>query len=143
MTQMTIGQVARRANVGVETVRFYEREGLLAEPARRGSYRQYDADALSRLRFIRRAKELGFTLKEIKELIALSRDPDATRADVRRTAEAKVADIEARVRDLLRVKDALERLTVSCDGHGPLEGCPILDALNDPDPSHERDDRTE
>lgn len=130
MKQMTIGQVARRAGVGVETVRFYEREGLLNKPARRESgYRQYDEEVVARLRFIRRAKDLGFTLNEIKELIALSNDPDATRADLRRRAEAKIADIEARVRDLLRIKTALEALAESCDGHGSLEGCPILHAL--------------
>ncbi len=134
MKQMTIGQVARRAGVGVETVRFYERQGLLEEPARRESgYRQYAADAVGRLRFIRRAKDLGFTLKEIKELIALGQDPDATRADVRRKAEDKIADIEARVRDLLRIKGALQALTSACDGHGPLEGCPILQALGGPE----------
>src|SRR3954453_4804764 len=100
---MTIGQVARRAGVGVETVRFYEREGLLEEPARRASgYRQYPEDAVARLLLIRRAKELGFTLREIKDLLALRIDPGATRADVRKRAEAKIADIEARVRYLQR-----------------------------------------
>src|SRR5262245_11414989 len=100
MKPLTIGEVARRAGVGVETVRFYEREGRLDEPARRASgYRQYGEDAVARLRFIRRAKELGFSLKEIAELLALRADPATTRADVRRRAETKVADIEAKVRD--------------------------------------------
>lgn len=130
MKSLTIGKVARRAGVGVETVRFYEREGLLDEPPRLESgYRQYGEEVIVRLRFIRRAKDLGFTLSEIKELIALSGDPDATRADLRSRAEAKIADIEARVRDLLRIKAALETLTALCDGHGSLEGCPILHAL--------------
>ncbi len=131
MKSLTIGMVARRAGVGVETVRFYEREGLLERPARRESgYRQYGEEVVARLRFIRRAKDLGFTLTEIKELIASSHDPQATRADLRSRAVAKVADIEGRVRDLLRIKGALETLTASCDGHGSLAGCPILHALD-------------
>ena len=93
MKTLTIGQVARRAGVGVETVRFYERQGLLDEPDRRESgYRQYTEAVILRLRFIRRAKELGFTLKEIRELIALRRDPSATRAEVRQQATAKITD---------------------------------------------------
>jgi Hg(II)-responsive transcriptional regulator len=133
MGPLTIGQVARRTGVGVETVRFYERQGLLEEPAREASgYRQYPEDAVARLRFIRRAKELGFTLREIKDLLALRLDPGATRADVRKRAEAKIADIEARVRDLQRMREALLRLTAACAGHGPVSGCPILEALNRP-----------
>src|SRR5262245_7656999 len=136
MKTLKIGQLARRAGVGVETVRFYEREGLLEEPARRASgYREYTDAALARLRFIRRAKELGFTLREIKELLALSGDPGATRGDVRARAEAKVTDIEERVRDLLRIKGALQALTARCHGDGPLEGCPILEALAGPEAS--------
>src|SRR5215469_14163370 len=105
MNLLTIGQLARRAGVGIETVRFYERQGLLAEPARRASgYRQYTEDVVTRLRFIRRAKELGFSLREIAELIALRLDPTKTCGDVRRRAKAKVADIEAKIRDLERMK---------------------------------------
>lgn len=130
MKTLKIGQLARRAGVGVETVRFYEREGLLEEPARRESgYREYEEGVVARLRFIRRAKDLGFTLKEIKDLLSLSQTPDATRKDVRTLAEGKVKDIEERVRDLLRVKEALMALTARCHGDGPLEGCPILEAL--------------
>jgi Hg(II)-responsive transcriptional regulator len=127
---LTIGQVARRAGVGVETVRFYERQGLLEEPARKASgYRQYDEEVVARLRFIRRAKELGFSLREISGLLALRHDPTATRADVRRRAEAKIADIEAKVRDLQRMRDALLQLTATCRGHGSVGTCPILEAL--------------
>jgi DNA-binding transcriptional MerR regulator len=109
-----------------------EEGGLLEEPARRASgYRQYEAGVVARLRFIRRAKELGFTLKEARELLALRDDPDASRAAVRQRAEDKVADIEARVRDLLRMRDALLRLTGAGHGDGPaVDGCPILEALN-------------
>jgi MerR family mercuric resistance operon transcriptional regulator len=128
---MTIGQVARRAGVGVETVRFYERRGLLAEPARQASgYRQYTADVVARLRFIKRAKELGFSLKEIGELLALRADPATTCTDVKRRAEAKVAAIEAKVRDLRAMQRALAEVTASCRGRGPVGDCPILDALD-------------
>src|SRR4028118_999620 len=98
MTPLTIGQVARRAGIGIETVRFYEREGLLEGPDRRASgYRQYGEDVVRRLRFIRRAKELGFTLREIADLLSLKHDPTATRTDVRERVRAKVEDIEAKV----------------------------------------------
>jgi MerR family transcriptional regulator, copper efflux regulator len=131
MKPLTIGQVARQAGVGVETVRFYERQGLLEEPSRRESgYRQYPEDVVARLRFIKRAKELGFSLKEIKELLALRVDPATTCAEVKRQAEAKIADIEARIASLLRMKKALVRLTAVCRGQGPTSECPILDALD-------------
>src|SRR3954465_12227877 len=114
---LTIGKVAGRAGVGVETVRFYERQGLLAEPDRRASgYRQYAEGVVARLRFIRRAKELGFTLKEIRELLALRLGDTATRSDVRKRAQAKVADIEERMHDLQRMKDTLLKLTATCRG---------------------------
>jgi MerR family copper efflux transcriptional regulator len=130
MKPLTIGEVARRAGVGVETVRFYERRGLLSEPARKASgYRQYTADVVTRLRFIRRAKELGFSLNEVLELTALRLDPSATCADVRKRARAKLSDIEAKIQDLERMKAALVKLTAACKGHGSLEGCSILEAL--------------
>lgn len=130
MGNMMIGQVARESGLGVETVRFYEREGLLEQPARRASgYREYTPDAVSRLRFIRHAQRLGFTLREIKELLALKLDPQATRGQVRQQAALKVADIEQRIRELKRMKKALELLVQACDGEGALEGCPILTAI--------------
>jgi len=137
MKPLTIGQVARRAEVGVETVRFYERQGLLEEPARKDSgYRQYSEDVVARLRFIRRAKELGFTLKEIAELLALRLDPDTSCAEVRGRAKAKIDDIDAKIRDLQRMRQALDKLVASCRGRGPISVCPILDALD-----NEREDR--
>lgn len=133
MKALSIGQVAKGAGVGIETVRFYERQGLLEEPDRKASgYRQYPEGVVARLRFIRRAKELGFTLREIKELLALRIDPGATRADVRQQAQAKVADIESKIGDLQRMKEALLRLTASCHGDGPPNDCPILEALDRP-----------
>jgi MerR family mercuric resistance operon transcriptional regulator len=131
MKPLTIGQVARSAGVGVETVRFYERQGLLQEPARKESgYRQYPEDVVARLRFIKRAKELGFSLKEIKELLALRVDPATTCAEVKRRAEAKIADVEEKIQALQRIKKALVRLTAVCRGRGPTSECPILDALD-------------
>ncbi len=128
---LTIGQVARKAGVGLETVRFYERKGLIEEPPRSQSgYRQYPELAVDRIRFIRRAKELGFSLKEISELLCLRVNPTATSADVRRQAEAKIADIEEKMRDLNRMKRALETLTAACCGQGPTSECPILEALD-------------
>jgi Hg(II)-responsive transcriptional regulator len=131
MKPLTIGQIARRADVGVETVRFYERQGLLEQPDRRSSgYRQYTEDAVRRLQFIKRAKAVGFTLREIADLIALRLDPTTTRAEVRKQAEGKLAAIDRKIDDLRRMRAALFRLVEACDGHGSLAGCPILDALD-------------
>lgn len=128
---LTIGEVARRAGFGIETVRFYERNGLIDEPPRRLSgYRQYPESVISRLRFIKRAKELGFSLREIKELLSLRVDPTATCSDIRGRAEAKIADIHGRILTLERMKDVLTRLTGSCVEAGPLSECPILEALD-------------
>jgi MerR family copper efflux transcriptional regulator len=132
MHTLTIGALARAAQVGVETIRFYEREGLIAEPPRRPSgYRQYPPDAVRRVRFIHRAKELGFTLKEVRELLALRVGPEATCADVQAVAHVKIADIEERVAHLQDMKTALARLADACRGQGPVTECPILDALDE------------
>ena len=131
MEILTIGQLARRAGVGVETVRFYERKGLLAEPDRRPSgYRQYGPDAVTRLRFIRRAKDLGFTLKEIENLLSLRVDPSTNCSDIRRQAVAKIEDIQSRIGTLQKMKQALAKLTGECNGSGPLSECPILEVLD-------------
>ena len=128
---LAIGQVAGLAGIGVETVRFYERAGLLEAPERRQSgYRQYGEEVVQRLLFIRRAKELGFSLAEIRELLSLRDDPEATAGEVRARAEAKVAEIEAKVRDLQRMKKALLTLTATCSGHGSVRTCPIIEALD-------------
>ncbi len=131
MKPLTIGQVAHRSGVGIETVRFYEREGLLAKPARTLSgYRQFNEDVIARLRFIQRAKELGFTLNEIKDLLSLRVDPDTSCEDIRTRAEVKIADIEEKIRTLQRMKKALFRLTQECGEKGGGSACPILDALD-------------
>ena len=135
MSTLTIGQVAKEAGVGVETLRYYEREGLVKEPPRRVSgYRQYPEDVVKRIHFIKRAQELGFSLKEIAELLALRVDQETPSIEVKRRAEAKLVDIERKVEELLRMKRALEQITQLCNGQGPISDCPILDAL-------EREDR--
>ncbi len=127
---LTIGEVARRGGVGIETVRYYEREGLLAKPLRTASgYRQFDDDAIARLQFIRRAKELGFTLNEIKDLLSLRVDAQTSCKDVRTRAKAKIADIEDKIKSLRRMKNALARLMQECSQRGSDSECPILDAL--------------
>lgn len=129
--RMTIGEFARRAGVNVQTVRYYERRGLLPEPPRLESgYREYTAGSLERLQFIRRAQELGFTLAEVGELLSLRTDPATTAAAVKDRANAKIADIDARIRDLQRIRHALEHLSGQCrGGTGPAGECPLLDAL--------------
>jgi MerR family mercuric resistance operon transcriptional regulator len=130
MNGLTIGKVARSAGMAIDTVRYYEREGLLNKPARTASgYRHYSPDAVARLRFIRQAKELGFTLSEIRELLTLRVAPGKSCADVRSRAQAKIADVEKRIAQLDRMKRALVKLTAACSGRGPTSECPILDAL--------------
>ena len=132
MESLTIGQVAGLAEVGVETVRFYERRGLIEEPPRRASgYRQYPPEAVTRIRFIRRAKELGFSLEEVKELLALRIDPRTTCADVKSPAGAKIVDIEEKIEVLEKMRAALETLVAACSGRGPVSECPILEAMED------------
>jgi len=135
MTTLTIGKIAKAAGLGVETVRFYERQGLIAEPARSGSgCRQYRPETVRRLQFIVRAKALGFTLQEIADLLDLRAAPGAGCADVQARAEAKIADIEERIAQLDAMKRALGELVVQCRGEGPLSECPILDALDEETP---------
>lgn len=128
---MKIGELARRAGVNVQTVRYYERRGLLDEPARRASgYREYGAEALDRLRFIRRAQELGFTLAEIVDLLALRLDPHTTAADVKARAREKIEEIDGKIHDLERIRGALAHLAGKCHGgRGPTGDCPLLQAL--------------
>lgn len=131
---LTIGAVAKRVGVNIDTIRFYEREGLLPEPVRRASgYRSYDEGAVRQLRFIRRAKDLGFTLEEIRDLLALSADRQRGVKAVKKRAEERLAAIDARIAELTRVRDGLEELIEACPGHGSPDQCPILRALSDED----------
>jgi MerR family copper efflux transcriptional regulator len=132
MEGLGIGQLAKRGGVGIDTIRYYERNGLLAPRARLASgYRRYGGLELARLRFIRRAQALGFTLREIKELLALSAQRDVGR--VKRSAQAKLVDVEERIAALERVREGLAHLIAACPGHGRAADCPILKALTDED----------
>lgn len=129
---LTIGAVARRVGVAIDTIRYYERQGLLPEPQRRASgYRSYGDDAVAQLRFIRRAKNLGFTLEEIRQLLALSADRQHGVRSVRKRAQQRLESIDQRIAELQRVRDGLAQLVESCPGHGAPEHCPILRALID------------
>lgn len=130
MEIFSIGQVARFAGVGVETVRFYEREGLLEEPTRRASgYRQYSQEAVKHIRFIKRAKLLGFSLKEILELLTLRVDGQTSCEQVKERAAAKLAEVEQKMVELQRMRQALLQVTALCEEEGPKSRCPLLDAL--------------
>jgi MerR family copper efflux transcriptional regulator len=129
---LTIGKLSKMAGVTNDTVRFYERCGLIDPVGRSESnYRLYHEDDAVRLRFIKRAKELGFSLNEIKSLLALSQDPDATKADIKARTEKKAEDIKQKIHDLSRILKAIEHLVDLCDGHGSAKECPILKSLTD------------
>lgn len=130
MGPLTTGKLAREVGVGVETVRFYEREGLLAEPPRGASgYRHYAPETVTRLRFIRHAKELGFSLDEIRELLSLRASSEASCEDVRRQIDAKIAAVQEKRRALARLQRALQELAETCGSDAPTSECPILEAL--------------
>ena len=130
MDSIGIGQLATRAGVSIDTVRYYERSGLLAPQTRLASgYRRYSELQVSRLRFIRRAQDLGFSLKDIRELLGLSKQRDVAR--VKRAAEKKLAEVEERLAALTRMRDGLSTLVATCPGHGRAADCPILKALGE------------
>ena len=127
---MQIGLLANRAGVPVDTVRYYERVGLLPRPTRQPSgYRRYEEEDVLRLRFIRKGKQLGFSLDEIRDLLALSSNRDSDMAGARTAAEARLQAIDARIGELERVRAALRTVADSCPGHGASSACPILAAL--------------
>lgn len=128
---MRIGEVAEQAGVSIQTLRYYERRGLLPEP-RRGpaGYRAFDPNTVRLVRFIKRAQELGFTLREIEDLIELRHSPRRS-PEVRAVAAAKVDDIERRIRQLKAVRKALGELVTACDCEGGAPICPIIEALDD------------
>lgn len=126
MSTLTIGKLAERSGVGIDTVRFYERQGLLPKARRTaGGYRAYSGEDVDRLRFIRRAKALGFTLDEIAELLRLN-SASGSRGPVKRLAERRLADLERKIRELTALRDALTKLVRRCSGNGQLDGCPII-----------------
>jgi len=130
MPRMTIGRLAEKAGVGVETIRFYERCGLITRPQRPvGGFREYDSAAAERIRFIRQAQELGFALGEIRELLALRATPGADCRAVRAQAAAKRDEVDGKIAQLRHIRKALDELIASCPGGGALRSCTILDAL--------------
>jgi MerR family copper efflux transcriptional regulator len=134
MDSMGIGTLARRAGVRIDTVRYYEKNGLLAPRSRLASgYRRYGELEVARLRFIRRSQALGFTLKEVRDLLSLSAQKDVAR--VKKRAQAKLEDVNERIAALEKVRDGLSTLIAACPGHGRAEHCPILNALGGEDPS--------
>jgi Hg(II)-responsive transcriptional regulator len=130
MTTLSIGQLAKQAGVAIDTVRYYERNALLAPAGRLASgYRRYGAAEVKRLRFIRRAKELGFSLDDVRTLLALSDERDV--AKVRRLAQLKRDAVDQRIAELTRIRTGLDTLITTCPGHGRDEACPILNALTE------------
>lgn len=127
---LTIGGLSQQADVHIETIRYYERRGLLPAPPRtEAGYRQYDAESVTRLHFIKEAQALGFTLEEIQGLLALRVDKETTCEDVRRRAEHKVADIEAKISALQQMHSALQEMIAACAQGGPSGECPLLETL--------------
>lgn len=130
MMTLTIGRAARAAGVNVETIRFYERRGLIPQPMKpQGGYRLYAPAIVGRIQFIRKAQEIGFSLREIEDLLSLRADPETDCADVRERAEAKIAEVNHKIAELERVRAALEKVRASCPGRGALTACTILEAL--------------
>lgn len=127
----TIGELASESQVSIGVLRYYDRSGLLdrfkVEGERR---RQYPKASLERVRFIQHARELGFTLNEVRDLLALRADGTATCSDVRNRVHLKIADIDDRLERLQRVRTVLLRLSAACRTHAPMDECPVLDALD-------------
>jgi MerR family copper efflux transcriptional regulator len=129
---MKIGELASLSGLSVDTIRFYEKQGLIPSPRRTdANYRMYDADTPRRLIFIRKARDLGFTLQEIGQLLALSEDTHAGASDVKERAEAKLGELDRKISEMKAMRRSLERLVSACSGHGPSYECPILAALAD------------
>ncbi len=127
---LTIGRLAQQAEVGIDTVRFYERRGLLPEPDRTASgYRLYRPAMVIRLRFIRRAKALGFSLDEIATLLHLQ-DAGGSKSEVKLLTTHKLVEIETKLADLSKMKKVLTQLASECSGSGDVDGCPIIEALS-------------
>ena len=131
MEKITISKLAKKTEVNIQTVRYYERRGLIPEPQRTESgYRQYSYDTILRIRFIKRAQKLGFSLKEISELLSLRVDKNTTCGDFKNIAEVKISEVEKKIRSLNGIKKALTKLVALCSGEGPTSECPIVETLD-------------
>jgi MerR family mercuric resistance operon transcriptional regulator len=134
MTLLNIGQVAKQTGVTVETVRFYEKKNLIAAPQRSDAgYRQYPPETVKRVRFIQNAKEVGFTLKDIGELLSLSQKPGTSCAGINMHATQKMKEGNQKIHDLKRIRNALGHMIMKCNFRRDLSGCPILDELEPDD----------
>lgn len=127
---LTIGRLAERGGVNLETIRYYERQGIMPPPARKSSgHRAYSPDAIRRLRFIKRSQELGFSLAEIKELLALRLDPTQLCTEVIDQIDAKIREVDQKITHLKAIRRVLVRMRGSCDGACEVSECPILESL--------------
>lgn len=133
-TTLTIGRLAKQAGVGIETIRYYQQRGLLPVPPNTGGYRQYPAALVERIRFIKRAQELGFTLEEIGELLALDEHDD--RAVIRQIASHKIEQIQQKLSDLSHMQNTLQKLVTCCAKTSLTERCPIIDSLSEISEAH-------
>ena len=131
MNHLTIGQLAKQGGVNLETIRYYERRGILPRPPRTSSgYRAFSNESVRRVRFIKRAQVLGFSLREIEELLTLRARPGRSCATVQAKAKAKIADINSKLQQLSAMRGALTRLVATCARRGTTSACPILDSLD-------------
>ncbi len=130
MNRLSIGELARQANVNIETIRYYERRGLLSKPPRNKSgHRRYSQEAVKRTDFIKRCQALGFSLKEITEILELRITPKSTCAEMKSRVGEKLTDVDKKIHELVHIRDALSRLLKKCTGKGPIGRCPILEEL--------------
>ena len=130
MEKLSIGELAKQANVNIETIRYYERRGLLPDPPRNKSgHRQYSSEALKRTDFIKRCQALGFSLNEIAEILELRVTPESSCADMKSRVGEKLTEVDLKIRELALIRDALSRLLKKCTGKGPIGSCPILEEL--------------
>ncbi|HVB55470.1 MAG TPA: MerR family transcriptional regulator [Candidatus Acidoferrales bacterium] len=131
MDGLSINQLAKSGGVNLQTVRYYERQELLAPISRtEAGYRIFSSETVRRIRFIKRAQELGFSLKEIKDLFSLRIDAHTTQADIRKRTQAKIADVKQKILHLQAIHASLLRMAEDCSGCGPLKDCPILASLD-------------
>ena len=135
MKAMTISKITKESGVGVETVRFYERKGLVDQPAKpsTGGFRVYPLETVERIRFIRQAQGLGFSLREIEELLSLRTDPATDCADVQERAQVKLNEITRKIELMKGIQTALEKLITACPGQGALQLCSIIGAIETPE----------
>jgi MerR family mercuric resistance operon transcriptional regulator len=130
--KLTIGKLADASKVTVETIRFYERKGLIEQPAKQGGFRYYSQDLIKRIWFIKRSQELGFTLKEAKELLELTVKKESKCNDILAKTEVKITEIDAKIKDLKKMKKSLQGLADCCESRDmPLSDCPVLDCFID------------